>query len=156
MMKGIWQGLVAGLMAGAVLAALSFVDYGSGNQLIRVASWLGLAGTGTARWMGFLLLLLLGGLFGTLFGVIQILLGGRTQLTLGRSLVEGLMAGLLFWVIIWFFSGTLINHQRLNLTEFLYSFVPLLLYGLLLGSIYFQRATGEENEHADDDSHVLR
>jgi hypothetical protein len=143
MMKGIWQGLVAGLLAGAVLAVLSFVDYGSGNQLIRVASWLGLAGTGAARWIGFLLLLLLGGLFGTLFGAIQSPLRGRTQLTLGRSLAAGLVAGLLFWVIIGFFLGTLINHQRLNLTEFLYSFVPLLLYGLLLGSIFFQRATSK-------------
>jgi hypothetical protein len=144
MMKGIWQGLVAGLLAGAMLAALSFIDYGSGNQLLRVASWLGLAGTGTAKWIGFLLLLLLGGLFGTLFGAIQSSPRGRTQLTLGRSLVAGLMAGLLFWVIISFFVGTLINHQRLDLTEFLYSFVPLLLYGLLLGSIYFQRATSKE------------
>src|SRR5262249_27989145 len=131
MMKGIWQGLVAGLLAGAVLAALSFVDYGSGNQLVRVASWLGLAGTGAARWLGFLLLLLLGALFGTLFGAMQSSLR-RTQLTPGRSLAVGLMTGLLCWVIVWFFLGILINHQRLNLTEFLYSFVPLLLYGLLL------------------------
>jgi hypothetical protein len=141
MMKGIWQGLVAGLLAGAVLAALSFVDNGNGNQLASVASWLGLTTAGgTARWMGFLLLLLLGGLFGTLFGAVQSSLHRRTQLTLGRSLV----AGLLFWVIIRFFLGVLINHQQLDLTGFLYSFVPLLLYGLLLGSIFFQRAASKE------------
>jgi hypothetical protein len=140
MAKDVWRGLIAGLLAGAILAALSFVDYGSGNQLARVAGWLGLAGTEMARWSGFLLLLLLGGLFGTLFGIMQSLLGGRTQVALGRSLVTGLGTGLLFWVIVWFFAGVLINHQRLNLTEFLYSFVPLLLYGLLLGSIYFQEA----------------
>jgi hypothetical protein len=143
MMKDVWRGLVAGLLAGAVLAVLGFIDVGSGNQLVRVAGWLGLAGTGTARCNGFLLLLVLGGLFGVLFGIIQSSLRGRTQLTLGWSLVEGLIAGLVFWVIIWLFSGILINHQQLGLGEFLYSFVPLLLYGLLLGSIFFQRATSK-------------
>lgn len=146
MLKSIWQGLVAGGLSGAVLAALSFVDYGSGNQLVRVASWLGLTGTGDAiRWIGLLVLLVLGGFFGAVFGVFQSLRGIRTQLTLGWLLVVGLAVGLLFWVIIWFFAGTLINHRPLNLTEFIYSFVPLLLYGLLLGSISFQRATGKED-----------
>jgi hypothetical protein len=145
MMKGIWQGLLAGLLAGAVLAALSFVDNGNGNQLASVASWLGLTSTGgAARWMGFLLLLLLGALFGTLFGAVQSSLHRRIQLTLGRSLVAGLLAGLLFWVIIRFFVGGLINHQQLDLAGFLYSFVPLLLYGLLLGSIFYQRAASKE------------
>lgn len=135
-MKGIIQGLVAGLLAGFVLAVLSFVDYGHGDALAAVATWLGLGGTGTEQWSGFLLLLVLGGLFGALFGAVQ----GRTQIALGRSLIAGLATGIVFWVIIWLFFGVLINHQKLDLTGFLYSFVPLLLYGMLLGSIYFQRA----------------
>lgn len=82
-------------------------------------------------------------LFASKIGIIQSALRGRTPLTLGGSLVEGLIVGLLFWVIIWLFSGILINHQQLGFGEFLYSFVPLLLYGLLLGSIFFQRATSK-------------
>jgi hypothetical protein len=138
--KGITQGLIAGVLAGFVLAVLSFVDYGHGNSLAGVARWLGLGGTGTAQWIGFLLLLVLGGLFGVLFGAAR----GHTQMTLGQSLIAGLGTGIVFWVIIRLLFGLLINHQRLDLTGFLYSFVPLLLYGLLLGSIFFQRATGKE------------
>lgn len=85
----------------------------------------------------------LGGLFGALFGAVQDRLQGDTQITPGRSLVTGLLTGIAFWVVIRLGFGTLINHQRLDLTGFLYSFVPLLLYGMLLGTIFFQRAARE-------------
>jgi len=105
---------------------------------------LGLTGTAeVVRWSGFLLLLLFGGLFGTLFGAGQSLLSARRQPTLEGLLVRGLVVGLLFWVIVRFLLGTLVNNHRLDLAGFLYSFVPLLLYGMLLGSIYFQRATSK-------------
>jgi hypothetical protein len=55
-------------------------------------------------------------------------------------LAGGLVTGVVLWVILRLLFGTLINHQRLDLTGFLYSFVPLLVYGLLLGAISFQRA----------------
>ncbi len=50
------------------------------------------------------------------------------------------MTGVVLWVILRLLFGTLVNHQRLDLIGFLYSFVPLLVYGLLLGAISFQRA----------------
>lgn len=138
----LWGGL-AGLMAGLMTSLLWFVDYGPGNSLHTVARWLQLDSAETGRQVGFLLWLGLCSLFGVLFG-----LGGRLwHPTLGTSLGWGLVTGALAWVLIVFAVGTVVFHTRLDFGGVLYTSIPLLVYGLVLGSIAFQfqvrrRATG--------------
>ena len=134
-MKSIQNGLLTGLFAGLMLAVLFFLDYGPGGLLHTPARWLALDSQDAGKFVGFLLLIVLGGIFGVLFGLIE----GRGERTLGRSLLLGAGTGVLFWIIVPFLFGTLINHGRLDFGGFLYSFVPLLLYGVLLGSFSFQR-----------------
>lgn len=134
-MKSIQNGLLAGLFAGLVLAVLFFLDYGPGGLLHNPARWLALDSKDAGKFVGFLLLIILGGIFGVLFGLIE----SRGARTLGRSLLLGAATGVLFWIIVPFLFGTLINHGRLDIGGFLYSFIPLLLYGMLLGSFSFQR-----------------
>ena len=134
-MHNIRNGLFAGLFAGLVLAVLFFLDYGPGGLLHNPARWLALDSKDAGKLVGFLLLIILGGIFGVLFGFIE----SRGERTLGRSLLLGAATGVLFWIIVPFLFGTLINHGGLDFGGFLYSFIPLLLYGLLLGSLFFQR-----------------
>ncbi len=134
----ILKGLVAGLLAGLVLAALFFVDYGPGGLLHDPARWLALDSNDAGKFVGFVLFIVLGGAFGVLYGIIH----GRREATLGRSLLLGAATGTLFWVIVPLLSGVIINHWQFNLGDLLISFVPLLLYGLLLGSFFFQMAPG--------------
>ncbi|GAC1370137.1 MAG: hypothetical protein NVS2B12_29740 [Ktedonobacteraceae bacterium] len=133
------RGATSGLLAGLILGVLFFVDYGPGASLLKSAGWFGLAQTGGAKWFGFLILVVLGGLFGLLFGLLQ---RNRT-VELGRSLLMGLAMGLAWWVIVALIIGTAINHVKLDLGGFLYSFVMLLLYGVLLGSLFFQRSPAQ-------------
>ncbi len=138
MTQRIQNGLIAGLLAGLTLAILFFLDYGPGGLLHTPARWLGLDSTDAGKFVGFILLIVLGGIFGIIFGAIE----GRREITLGRSLLLGAATGVIFWIIVPLLFGTLINHIKLDFGSFLYSFVPLVLYGLLLGAIAFQRETG--------------
>ncbi len=133
----IQRGATSGALAGLILGILFFVDYGPGASLLKAAGWFGLSQAGGAKWLGFLILIVLGGLFGLLFGVLQ---RNRT-VDLGRSLLIGLAVGLAWWIIVALLIGTGINHVKLDLGGFLYSFVMLLLYGIMLGSLYFQRSS---------------
>jgi hypothetical protein len=134
MMRTIRLGLFAGVLAGLLAALLFVVDYGPANSLHGVARWLALDSQGAGRFVGFLLMLLLGGMFGVLFGALM----GRRQATLGRALGLGLLMGVIWWVVVAFLLGSVINHLRLDFGSWLFSFIPLLVYGLLLGSISFQ------------------
>ncbi len=136
-MKRIQNGLIAGLLAGLLLAVLFFTDYGPGGLLHTPARWLALDSKDAGKFVGFLLFILLGGLFGVVFGAIE----GRRDITLGRSLLLGAATGVLFWLIVPLLFGTIINHMQLDFGGFLYSFVPLILYGVLLGAFSFQRET---------------
>ncbi len=142
MMKSLFHGLIAGGLSGALLGALFFVDTGPAGLLHTPARWLALDNPTTGKWIGFLLLLLLGGLFGLLFSLTQ-----RTgEVRLGRLLLFGLFTGVVFWFFIPFLLGTVINnHGHLDLGGFLSSFVPLLVYGVALGSIFYQRTGGNAN-----------
>lgn len=132
--RGMRSGFLAGLLAGFLAALLFVVDYGPANSLHGVARWFALDSPAAGRWVGFLLMLLLGAAFGIIFGAML----GRRPLTLGRSLGAGLLMGVLWWALIAFVLGTLVNHLRLDLGSWLFYFVPLLVYGLLLGSLSFQ------------------
>ncbi len=141
-MKSLLNGLIAGLLAGVLLVGFFFVDYGPAGLLHAPARWLALDNPATGKWIGLVLLLLLGTLFGVLFSLTQ--RGGATRL--GRSLLFGILTGVVFWAIIPFFFGTVINnHGHLDLGSFLSSFVSLLAYGVALGSIYFQQTGGQAN-----------
>ncbi len=118
---------------GLFLGILFFVDYGPGASLLKSASWFGLSHGGGAKWFGFLILIVLG----ALFGVLQ----RNRPIELGRSLIVGLVMGLAWWLMVVLLIGTGINHVPLDLGGFLYSFTMLLLYGILLGSLFFQRST---------------
>lgn len=134
MMKTIRQGLFAGLCAGFLTALLFVVDYGPANSLHAVARWLALDSPGAGKFVGFLLILILGAVFGVLFAV----LGGRWQATLGRALGVGLLMGVIWWAVVVFALGVVINHLQFDFGSWLFSFILLLVYGLLLGSISFQ------------------
>lgn len=131
------RGATSGLLAGLILGVLFFVDYGPGNALVRAASWFGLGQVDGSKWLGFLILIVLGVLFGLLFGALQ---RNRTP-ELGRLLLLGLAMGIAWWVIVVFLIGTGLYHARLDLGSFLYAFGMLLLYGVLLASLFFQRST---------------
>jgi hypothetical protein len=141
MVKTVRQAVLAGILAGFLAALLFLVDYGPGNSLHGVARWLALDSQGVGKFVGFLLMVILGGVFGILFGVIA----GRWRPTLGRWLLIGLIVGAVWWVLVVLLIGTGINHLRMNFGDFLFSSVPLLVYGLLLGSIAFQFQWRQQN-----------
>ncbi len=141
-MKVLFNGLIAGLLAGALIGVLFFVDAGPGGLLHTPARWLSLDNATTGKWIGLGILLLLGALFGALFSLTQ--RQGTTRL--GRSLLCGLLTGVAFWVLIPFLLEVVLkNHGFLDLGGFLLTFVPLLVYGVALGSIYYQRTGDRAN-----------
>lgn len=127
-------GLLAGGLAGLITSLFWFVDYGPGNSLHTVARWLMLDSGSAGRQVGFLLWLGLCALFGLLFG-----LAVRSQhSSLSRLLGLGLVTGALDWLLIVLVLGTLVFHTRLDFGGVLFTIVPLLVYGLILGSLLFQ------------------
>jgi hypothetical protein len=134
MMRAMRSGVLAGLLAGFLAALLFVVDYGPANSLHGVARWFALDSQAAGRVTGLLLMLLLGAAFGAIFGVLT----GRGPFTLGKSLGIGLLIGAIWWVLVAFGLGTLVNHLRLDFGSWLFYFVPLLVYGLLLGSFSYQ------------------
>lgn len=136
-MQTLFRGLYAGLIAGLILAALYFVDYGPGNDLYGVANWFALGNKDTGKFIGFALLIGIGGVFGLIFGLLQ----GKRELRLSRALLMGLASGALWWVVFSFLAAILIGHMpisRLTFGGVLYPFILSLVYGCLLGSLYFQ------------------
>ena len=130
-------GGLAGLLAGLITSLFWFVDYGPGNSLHTIAHWLMLDSSGAGKQVGFLLLLILGGLFGLLFGATV----RAWPSTLGGFLLRGLVIGAIYWLLVAFLFGKLVLHGSLDFGGFLYSSVPLLIYGLVLGSLAFQLQT---------------
>jgi hypothetical protein len=119
------------------LALLYCVDYGPGNDLHTVAGWFALDNRDTGRLIGFVLLIVLGTLFGLVFGALQ---RGR-EITIGRAIVTGLALGVAWWFIFAFLVAIVVGHMslaRFNPGSFLYPFTLCLVYGLLLGTLYFQ------------------
>lgn len=134
--RGPVGGLIAGLLAGLIMAIVLFADYGPANDLRTAATWVGLDSSGSGRLVGFFVLIILGAVFGLLFGFALT----RLSNTLGHSLVAGLVTGLIWWIIVVPIITVIIHHKSFNFGDYLYYFVPLLVYGMLLGAIYHQRA----------------
>ena len=133
------RGFLAGVLASLVLALLDFVTDGApGNGFPGVLRWFGLtvADPTISRWVGLLLLLVLGGAFGLLFGALQ---RGRPVAT-GRALLTGLALGVFWWLLFEVVLSNLTNHApspfSLSFGRFLSSFPEAALFGVLLGTIF--------------------
>ena len=136
-MRHLPGGLYSGIIAGVIVGVLYFVDYGPGNGLHGVARWFALDNTDSGKLIGFILLIVLGALFGLIFGALQ----GKREMTISRALATGLALGVAWWVIFAFFVAIVVGHMsvaRFNLGSFLYPFMLCLVYGLLLGTVYFE------------------
>ena len=133
-MDSLRKGLFAGLIAGLVLALLYFVDYGPGTNLHTVAKWFGLDSKDAGGYSGFVLLLILGALFGLAFGAFQ---RGR-EVTLTRAIISGLILGIAWFVILVLLLGTIVGHVTPGLYGFMLFIATSLLYGLLVGMLYYQ------------------
>jgi len=135
------RGLLAGVLASLMLAMFDFVTDGApGNGFPAVLRWFGItiADPTISRLSGFLLLIVLGGVFGLIFGVIQ---RGK-PITAGRALLTGLALGVLWWLIFELVLANITNHASslfsLNFASFLSSFPLAALFGVLLGAIFIQ------------------
>jgi len=133
-MDSLRKGLFAGLIAGLVLALLYFVDYGPGTNLHTVAKWFALDSKDAGGYIGFVLLLILGALFGLAFGAFQ---RGR-EVTLTRAIISGLILGIAWFVILVLLLGTIVGHITPGPYGFMLFITTSLLYGLLVGMLYYQ------------------
>ena len=91
-MQTLRRGLLAGLLAGLVLATLDFVTDGTPGRLLPEAlHWFGItiADPTISRFAGFFSLIALGGVFGLIFGVLQ----RERIITISRALLWGLAFG---------------------------------------------------------------
>ncbi len=134
------RGLVAGLLAGLVLAMLNFVTDGTpGRTLPEALQWFGItiADPSISRFAGFLLLIVLGGVFGLIFSALQ----RERIITISHALLWGLALGFVWWLVFSLLLANIMNHHppfSLDFGRFLSTFPIDLLFGVVLGAIYFQ------------------
>ncbi len=139
-MQTLRRGLVAGLLAGLVLAMLNFVTDGTpGRTLPEALHWFGItiADPTMSRFAGFFLLLVLGGVFGLIFGSLQ----RERIITIRRALLWGLALGFVWWLVFSLLLANIMSHHSpfgLDFGRFLSTFPIDLLFGVVLGAIYFQ------------------
>src|SRR6266567_5001240 len=134
------RGLVAGLFAGLVLAMLKFVTDGTPGRLLPgVLHWFGItiADPTISRFAGFFLLIVLGGVFGIIFGALQ----RERIITISRALLSGLALGFVCWLVFSLLLANIMSHRApfsLDFGRFLSTFPIDLLFGVVLGAIYYQ------------------
>jgi hypothetical protein len=140
-MTNIRRGLLAGLSAGLLLAMLNFVTDGTpGRTLPDALHWFGItiADPTISRFSGFFLLIVLGGISGLIFGALQ----RERVITISRALLSGLALGFVWWIVFSFVLTNIMNHASspfsLQFGSFLSTFPIDLLFGLVLGAIYYQ------------------
>jgi hypothetical protein len=140
-MQPLRRALLAGILASLVLALFDFVTDGApGNGFPAVLRWFGftIADPTISRLSGLLLLLVLGGVFGLIFGALQ---RGK-PITTGRALLTGLALGILWWLLFEVVLTNITNHASspfsLSFGQFLASFPLAVLFGVLLGAIFIQ------------------
>ncbi len=139
-MQTIRRGLIAGLLAGLVLAMLDFVTDGTPGRLLPEAlHWFGItiADPTISRFAGFFLIIVLGGVFGLIFGALQ----RERIITISRALLSGLALGFVWWLVFDLLLANIMSHHvlfSLDFGRFLSTFPIDLLFGVVLGAIYFQ------------------
>src|SRR5258708_34165230 len=137
-MQTLGRGRLAGLLAGLVLAMLDFVTDGTPGRLLPEAvRWCGItiAIPTISKFAGFFLLLVLGGLFGLIFGVLQ----RERMITISRALLWGLALGFVWWLVFSLLLANIMSHHApfsLDFGRFLSTFPIDLLFGVVLGAIY--------------------
>lgn len=144
-MRSIRHGLLSGTLAGMLLVLLLFFDDGPGNQFMFIAQTLGLDGRGESRGLAalvmFILAIIVGGLFGALLR--------RPSASRARSLLWGLLVGILWWAIFFVSLGDVARRLQFPLYWLLLYLVLSLVYGLVLGSLYTtmqQKAAGQSSK----------
>ena len=139
-MQTLRRGLLAGLLAGLVLAMLDFVTDGTPGRLLPEAlHWFGItiANPTISKFAGFFLLIVLGGVFGLIFGALQ----RERMITISRALLWGLALGFVWWLVFSLLLANIMSHRApfgLDFGSFLSTFPIDLLFGVVLGAIYFQ------------------
>ena len=140
-MQTLRRGFLAGVLASLVLAMFDFATDGApGNGFPAVLRWFGItiADSTISHWAGLLLLIVLGGLVGLIFGALQ---RGK-PITPGRALLTGLALGVLWWLLFELVLTNVMNHASspfsLSFGRFLSSFPLDVLFGVLLGAIFIQ------------------
>src|SRR5947209_19206475 len=140
MMQTIRRGVVAGLLAGLLLATLDFVTDGTPGLLLPEAlHWFGItiADPTISRFACFFLFIVLGGVFGLIFGALQ----RERIITSSRALLSGLALGFVWWLVFSLLLANIMSHLSpfsLDFGRFLSTFPIALLFGVGLGGIYFQ------------------
>jgi hypothetical protein len=139
-MQTLRRGLVAGLLAGLVFAMLNLVTDGTlGRTLPEALHGFGItiANPAISRFAGFFLLIALGGVFGIIFGALQ----KERIITISRALLWGLALGFAWWFVFSLLLANIMSHQApfsLDFGRFLSTLPIDLLFGVVLGAIYFQ------------------
>ena len=139
-MQTLRKGLVAGLLAGLVLAMLDFVTDGApGNGLPAALHWFGItiANPIISKFAGFFLLIILGGVSGLIFGALE----REKIITISRALLSGLALGFAWWLVFSLLLANIMSHRApfsLDFGRFLSTFPIDLLFGVVFGAIYFQ------------------
>ena len=139
-MQTIRRGVVAGLLAGLLLAMLDFVTDGTPGRLLPEAlHWFGItiADPTISRFAGFFLIIVLGGVFGLIFGALQ----RERIITISRALLWGLALGFVWWLVFDLLLANIMSHHAffsLDFGRFLSTFPIDLLFGVVLGAIYYQ------------------
>ncbi len=139
-MQTLRRGLLAGLLAGLVLAMLDFVTDGTPGRLLPEAlHWFGItiANPTISKFAGFFLVIVLGGVFGLIFGALQ----RERIITSSRALLSGLALGFVWWLVFSLLLANIMSHHSLfslDFGRFLSTFPIDLLFGVVLGAIYFQ------------------
>ncbi len=139
-MQTLRRGLLAGFLAGLVLATLDFVTDGTpGRSLPEALHWFGItiADPTISRFAGFFLLIVLGGVFGLIFGALQ----REGIITISRALLWGLALGVVWWLVFSLLLANIMSHHALfslDFGRFLSTFPIDLLFGVVLGAISFQ------------------
>jgi hypothetical protein len=140
MMQTLRRGVVAGLLAGLLLATLNFVTDGTPGRLLPEAlHWFGItiADPTISRFAGFFLFIVLGGVFGLIFGALQ----RERIITIRRALLSGLALGFVWWLVFSLLLNNIMSHHSpfsLDFGRFLSTFPIDLLFGVVLGAIYYQ------------------
>ncbi len=139
-MQTLRRGLLAGLLAGLVLAMLDFVTDGTPGRLLPEAlHWFGItiANPTISKFAGFFLVIVLGGVFGLIFGALQ----RERIITSSSALLSGLALGFVWWLVFSLLLANIMSHHSLfslDFGRFLSTFPIDLLFGVVLGAIYFQ------------------
>ena len=140
-MTYIRRGLFAGLLAGLLLAMLNLITDGTpGRTLPDVLHWFGvsIADPTLSRFAGFFVLIVLGGIVGIIFGLVQ----GEKFISISRALLSGLVLGFAWWLVFSLLLTNIMNHASSPLSiqfgTFLATFPIDLLFGMVLGAIYYQ------------------